>query len=188
MALTQTAEYALRAVIWLAQNPGSPQTTSRIADATHVPASYLPKVLQPLVRAGLLNGQRGIGGGYTLTRDPHEVTLLEVVDHVDPIQRIESCPLSLKSHGARLCPLHSLLNQIIGAEAKRLEETTVGSLLGREGAPTPLCEVAELLREAKRDAAASKRAAASPTVASPTAPLGRPKTASGDDPSNTGAS
>ena len=65
MALTQTAEYALRAVIWLAQNPGSPQTTSRIADATHVPASYLPKVLQPLVRAGLLNGQRGIGGGYT---------------------------------------------------------------------------------------------------------------------------
>ena len=149
MALSQTAEYALRAVVWLAQNPGEPQTTQQIADATQVPTSYLPKVFQPLVRNGLISGQRGLGGGYSLIRDPSEVTMLDVVNCVDPVERIETCPLDLKSHGVRLCPLHSMLNQMIVSEEKRMAQTRIGDLLGRPGQVQPLCEVAEILREAK---------------------------------------
>ena len=54
--LSQTSEYALRAVVWLADSPGSkPVGVQPIAAGTQVPASYLPKVLQGLTRAGLVN-------------------------------------------------------------------------------------------------------------------------------------
>ncbi|MEZ5980587.1 MAG: Rrf2 family transcriptional regulator, partial [Planctomycetota bacterium] len=106
MTVSQTAEYALRAVVWLAQNPGEPQTTQQLSEATQVSATYLPKVFQHLIRAGIIAGQRGVGGGYTLVADPEKLTLLDVVECVDPIPRIETCPLRLQSHGANLCPLH----------------------------------------------------------------------------------
>lgn len=131
MALTQTAEYALRAVVWLALHPGRPQTTRQIADATLVPSSYLPKVFLPLVRAGLVTGQRGLRGGYTLRKDPSEVTLLEVVNQVDPMQRSASCPPSLSGRRGRLGSLHSLLKQLILAEETVLGETRVSDLVER---------------------------------------------------------
>lgn len=142
MALTQTAEYALRAVVWLAQHPGVPQTKNQIATATQVPSSYLPKVFQPLVRGGLIAGQRGIGGGYSLVKEPSEMSLLDVVNQVDPIQRIESCPLDLKNHGTKLCPLHSLLNKVILGEEKRLASTSIADVIGKPGDLSPLCDVA----------------------------------------------
>ena len=70
LSVSQTAEYALRAVVWLAHKPGECQTTTQLADGTLVSPSYLPKVLQPLGRAGILSSQRGIRGGYALRRDP----------------------------------------------------------------------------------------------------------------------
>ena len=149
MALTQTAEYALRAVVWLAQNPGAPQTKTEIAAATQVPSAYLAKVFQPLVRSGLIAGQRGIGGGYSLVKPPSEISLLDVVNEVDPIQRIESCPLSLESHGTKLCPLHTLLAQVIVAEEKRLAGTRVSDVLGGDDRPMPLCDVAASRRCAR---------------------------------------
>ncbi|MHC4892162.1 MAG: RrF2 family transcriptional regulator [Planctomycetota bacterium] len=147
MALTQTAEYALRAVAWLAQKHGEAQTAPQIATATQVPTSYLPKVLQPLVRAGLLSGQRGLGGGYALIPDPKDLAMLDVIDAVDPIQRIRQCPLSLESHGARLCPLHGVLDQLLEQEEKRLAAVTLQDLIKPHSShPRPLCEVAEKLR------------------------------------------
>jgi len=139
MALTQTAEYALRAVVWLAHHPGEPQTTRQIADATQVPSSYLPKVLHPLVRAGLVNGQRGLRGGYSLLREPHDLTLLEVVDHVDPLQRIESCPLGLAGHRGRLCPLHRLLDELVVTERRLLGATRISALIAVAGQAASLC-------------------------------------------------
>ncbi|QDV10040.1 HTH-type transcriptional regulator IscR [Planctomycetes bacterium Poly30] len=148
MALTQTAEYALRAVVWLAQHPNEPQTKTQIAQATQVPSSYLPKVFQPLVRGGLIHAQRGIGGGYTLAKESAEITLLDVVNEVDPIQPIDRCPLSLASHGTKLCPLHSLLNRVILEEQRLLGRTKVSDVTRGEGQPTPLCEFVALAQKA----------------------------------------
>lgn len=140
MALTQTAEYALRAVVWLAHHPGQPQTTRQIADATRVPPSYLPKVFQPLVRAGLVAAQRGLRGGYSLARGAAEMTLLEIVNQVDPVQRIERCPLGLASHRGQLCPLHGLLDQLALVEERVLGGTRLSDLIDQPGKPAPLCE------------------------------------------------
>lgn len=140
MPVSQTAEYALRAVVWLAQRPGEPQTTQQLADGTQVSVSYLPKVLQPLGRAGILTSQRGINGGYSLDRDPDDLTVLEVVNCVDPIQRIKRCPLRLESHSGRLCPLHRMLDDSIAATEKQFGSMTIASLLRQDTGSKPLCE------------------------------------------------
>src|SRR5438552_12808724 len=92
---SQKVEYALRAVVHLAAKAPQAQTTEQIATATRVPPAYLAKVLQQLVHAGVLRSQRGVGGGIALVKSPGELSLLEVVSAVDPIQRIQECPLGL---------------------------------------------------------------------------------------------
>ncbi|QDU91023.1 HTH-type transcriptional regulator CymR [Pirellulimonas nuda] len=142
MSVSQTAEYALRSVVWLAQNPGEPQTTQQLADGTRVSVSYLPKVLQPLGRAGILTSQRGINGGYSLDRDPESLNVLEVINCVDPIQRIHRCPLKLATHVGGLCPLHQMLDEALGDLQRRFAETTIAELLRRNTGLKPLCDSA----------------------------------------------
>ena len=95
---SQTTEYALRTVAWLAMHRGKAHTTGEIAAGTQVGASYLSKVLQTLAKAGLVRSQRGLGGGISLAVSPAELTLLDVINAVDSIQRIESCPLNLPAN------------------------------------------------------------------------------------------
>ncbi|MCA9209378.1 MAG: Rrf2 family transcriptional regulator, partial [Planctomycetales bacterium] len=93
--ISQTAEYALRAIVFLADQAGEPATTAQIAEATSVPASYLAKVMQLLSRARVVNSQRGLHGGFTLTKPARELNVLEVINAVDPIRRFHECPLGL---------------------------------------------------------------------------------------------
>jgi Rrf2 family nitric oxide-sensitive transcriptional repressor len=140
MQMSQTSEYALRAVIWLGQHPGDAQTTQQIATGCQIPASYLSKVLQPLARAGVVSAQRGLGGGYVLERDVDTLTLLEIVNAVEPVQRIRSCPLKFASHGTRLCALHQALDDALATVERALGGQTVGELLKRTSPVRPLCE------------------------------------------------
>ena len=64
--ISQTAEYALRIVVWLASRHPRRRPPARSRDATHIPPGYLAKVLQNLGRGGLVNSQRGLHGGFTL--------------------------------------------------------------------------------------------------------------------------
>jgi Rrf2 family protein len=137
---SQTVEYALRTIVWLATQGDAPRTTQEIARAARIPAGYLSKVLQKLVRAKLLNSQRGLKGGFTLARSPAEISTLDVVSAVDPIRRIESCPLGLESHGARLCPLHRRLDDAIALIEERLEKTKISELIARRSGRKPLCK------------------------------------------------
>ena len=107
---SQTVEYALRAVVHLAMKSPESQTTAAIAKATKIPMAYLSKVLQGLKEQEIVRLQRGIGGGVSLAHDPSKLTILDVVNAVEPIQRIKTCPLELKSHGKRLCSLHSRMD------------------------------------------------------------------------------
>lgn len=137
--ISQTAEYALRAIVYLADQGGVACTTAQIAKATLVPAGYLAKVMQGLSRAGVVNSQRGLNGGFKLTRDPKEMSILTVVNAVDPIRRFPECPLGIPSHGRRLCPLHDRLDQAAAAVEKTFDETTVAELLIVPRERRPLC-------------------------------------------------
>ena len=137
---SQTTEYALRAVVWLAEQHSKPQTTRQIAATTRVPAGYLSKVLQALGRADLVKSQRGLYGGFKLTRPPGQISVLEVVNAVDPIQRIDMCPLGLKSHGAELCALHKRLDNAIAHIEKGFSTSSIADLLSEPSSKRPLCE------------------------------------------------
>lgn len=138
--ISQTAEYALRAVVCLAQQPELRMTTPQIAKITRVPAGYLSKVLQALGRAGIVRSQRGLGGGFSLVRPPAEITVLEIVNAVDPLQRIRTCPLNLAAHGAKLCPLHKRLDDALASVEEAFGATYVDELLAEPTSSSPLCD------------------------------------------------
>ena len=137
--LSRTAEYALRAVVVLGTTPGSPRTTQQIAEQTQVPSGYLSKVLQALSRAGLAEAQRGLGGGFVLSRSLDELTILDVINAVDPLERIRTCPLGIAAHGRRLCALHRRLDEGIAQLEVLFGGTTIGQLLAEPNPSYPLC-------------------------------------------------
>jgi Rrf2 family protein len=137
--ISQTAEYALRAIVYLAGQTGAARTTAQIAETTKVPSGYLAKVMQSLSRARLVRSQRGLNGGFTLAHDPEELSVLAVVNAVDPIQRYAECPLGIPSHGRRLCPLHDRLDQAAAMVEKAFGETMVAELLAVPRDRRPVC-------------------------------------------------
>lgn len=138
--LPKTAEYALRAVVWLATNVDQREAADALAERTKVPRRYLNKVLQELVQAGLVTSQSGPGGGYGLAIPPEKVTILDVVNAVSPLERIRNCPLGLPSH-TRLCPLHKELDRVYAETEKALGRVTIARLLQSTSAILPLCDV-----------------------------------------------
>lgn len=137
---SQTVEYALRAVVYLAGKSPSPAICEEIAAATKVPRPYMAKVLLGLVRSKVLHSQRGLGGGVSLQRNPREVTILEVINAVDPIVRITKCPLEIASHGVNLCPLHRRLDEAMANIEETFRSTTLDQMLAKPGESVPLCD------------------------------------------------
>lgn len=138
--ISQTVEYALRAIVYLADGQGATRTSQQIAMATRVPQAYLSKVLHALVQAGLVTSQRGMHGGFTLAVPADQLSILEVVSAVDPIQRIRECPLGLAAHGVRLCPLHKRLDDALASVQKAFAETTLAEILAEPTESVPLCD------------------------------------------------
>jgi Rrf2 family nitric oxide-sensitive transcriptional repressor len=134
--ISQTAEYALRAMVFLAMR-GAAATTVQIAEVTKVPVHYLSKILQQLGRCELVSSQRGIGGGFVLSRPIGKISVLDIVNAVDPIQKIETCPLGLEFHGLNLCPLHKRLSEATCAVEEAYASSTLAELVAES--KTPLC-------------------------------------------------
>lgn len=126
--ISQTTEYALRAIVDLAYHQGESRTTQQIAGATHVPAGYLAKVLKELSRHDLIRSQRGLHGGFVLEIDPKQITVYDVMAAVDPPQRIHECPLKLQEHKANLCPLHQRLDDAMAMVEEAFRATTIAEV------------------------------------------------------------
>jgi Rrf2 family protein len=137
--LSQTVEYALRAAVYLADRAEAPRTTQQIAAATHIPQAYLSKVMQGLSRAGLVGSRRGLHGGFTLSRPPEELTIWDVLEAVEPLRRIRTCPLGLESHRLRLCPLHKKLDDALAQIEQVMRDTTLTEIIAEPAANKPLC-------------------------------------------------
>lgn len=135
---SQTSEYALRVVVYLASLGGMPATIAQVAEATRIPAGYLAKVLLSLSKGGIVRTQRGLHGGSVLARPPEKLTVYDVMQAVDPIQRITSCPLGLKSHGVNLCPLHRRLDEAIASVEKAFRASTIAELVAEPSSSRPL--------------------------------------------------
>ena len=137
--LSQTTEYALRAMSCLAYMPNELVSTAQLAEVTLVPMNYLAKVLQLLAKADLITGRRGVGGGYRLKRPPTEITLLDVINSIDPIVRITECPLKLENHSGKLCPLHNKLDQAAKSLIDQFSDMSLHDMFAEDPSIRPLC-------------------------------------------------
>lgn len=132
---SMTTEYALRAAVYLSEMKGETQTASRVAEATRTPVRYASRVLQLLVEAGLATSQRGPTGGFALAREPRAITLLDVVQAIEPIQRILKCPLDLPEHEHELCPLHKALDAVASNAEQTLGKLTLADVMSQQVVP-----------------------------------------------------
>jgi Rrf2 family protein len=108
MFLTRPAEYALRALTYLASRPNGATIMAReVASATAVPPHYLAKILQHLARAGLLESVKGPAGGFRLAEGAAGLSLLQVLDAAAPGESRPGCPAGIEPCDARaLCGFH----------------------------------------------------------------------------------
>ncbi|WP_221090762.1 Rrf2 family transcriptional regulator [Deinococcus aquaedulcis] len=143
---SQTAEYALRAAVTLAQQPERPFTAAELAHQTGVPSPHLLKVMGQLARAGVVRALRGKREGYRLDRPPAQIILPEVVSAVDPLPRLHRCPLDRPEHAQQLCPLHRELYATYAQLEATLHRRCLADLLAEDtagspqaAAPAPLC-------------------------------------------------
>jgi Rrf2 family protein len=138
--LSKTAEYALRAVVCLARDCEHSESADRLAELTKVPRRYLNKVLQDLARTQLVISRSGPGGGYSLARSADQITILDVINAVSPLERIRHCPLGLPSH-TTLCPLHRELDKAYAATEEAFGKVSIGKLLRSTSTVIPLCDI-----------------------------------------------
>lgn len=138
--LPKTTEYALRAAVWLAQEAGRAHASEQIAEAIRVPRRYVHRVLQSLVRAGIVRSQPGPHGGYSLSCSASDTTLLDVIRAIGPLQRIRSCPLGLASH-SHLCPLHSELDEAFATMERAFARVTIADVVNH---PSPITALREI--------------------------------------------
>jgi len=131
MQITRQADYAIRAVVYLARlGPNQRAATSTVAQEERIPPSFLAKIISQLSIAGLLHTSRGARGGVSLAREPKEISLLEVVEAIDGPILLNEC-VSEGSDCAMQdgCPLHSIWCEAQEGLVRRLGATKFDTVL-----------------------------------------------------------
>jgi Rrf2 family protein len=127
MQITRQADYALRAVRYLARlSPSEKASTSAIATTEKIPPSFLAKIISQLSIAGILHTARGAHGGVYLSRPAEEITILDVVEAIDGPVMINECTANpgICSFSSD-CVLHDLWCETRMELVNKLKRTTL---------------------------------------------------------------
>lgn len=150
MLWSSACDYAIRACTHLAAQPDAVTQLRDITRRESIPAPFVGKILQSLVRAGVLRSVKGPRGGYGLARPPGEITLLTIMAAIDGTKGLETCAVGLgHCSDDQPCPLHDTFKPTRQAIRRYLDSTTLADL-----------EAALARRRARPRAAAGRRAAA----------------------------
>jgi len=132
MLLSQTSQYAVRAVIHLAERRGEPSQVGAIAEALGIPRNYLSKILHRLAGAGVLASERGRGGGFRLAVPPEALTLARIIEPVQPGFADRRCLLGRSGcNDADPCPVHDQWKALAGQILAFVGETTLADVVRR---------------------------------------------------------
>lgn len=129
--LSQTAEYALRAVLYLAEHADQdPVPVETIAEALSLPRNYLSKTLHLLAKRGILSSSRGPGGGFGLAVPAAELSLRSVVEPFDDLERRRQCLLGRREcSDSTACGAHHRWKEVADHVTSFFRETTVEDLI-----------------------------------------------------------
>jgi Rrf2 family protein len=141
MQITRQADYALRAMLYLASIKSNESSNSKkkgtatrkIAEEKDIPASFLAKIISQLSIAGLIETSRGANGGVSLARKPEEISLLQVVEAIDGPITLNECTVdpSECAFGDH-CPIHEVFCEAKKILIEKLKSSTFDKLLERE--------------------------------------------------------
>ena len=137
MKLSQRGEYALRTLLVLGMNHGPEVVRIRdIAQQQNIPRRFLEQILNDLKSAGFVQSRRGVAGGYRLQRAPDEISLADIIRHLEgplaPVGCVSvnyyqrcSCPDEAK------CAIRSVMQEVRDAIVGALQGVTVSHLCDR---------------------------------------------------------
>jgi Rrf2 family protein len=130
MQITRAAEYAIRGVLYLSSRPkGSICLLSEISERQQIPPSFLSKIFQNLARAGLVTSSRGSGGGFMLAKEPHQITLLDVLEAIEGQMQLNVCLNNGAScENVPRCAVHGVWHEAQDYMLKLLREHDFGEL------------------------------------------------------------
>lgn len=142
--LSRTAEYALRAVLFMARRPdASPVSADEIATALDAPANYLSKTLNALAKARILRSTRGPRGGFALAVSPEELTIARIAEAFEVIRPSGMCLLgATRCDPTHPCAAHERWTSITAESRRPLETTTIAQILGDERRRRPVARLA----------------------------------------------
>ena len=131
--ISKTGLHAVRALLALAHLPeGEHAGAASIAADIGAPPNYLSKLLNSLAREGLVQSQKGLGGGFRLTRDPSEISLLDIVDPIERVSRWSGCILGRSEcSDSHPCAIHNRWKKVRAAYLQLLQTTTLANLVAK---------------------------------------------------------
>ncbi|SMC54488.1 transcriptional regulator, BadM/Rrf2 family [Cellulophaga tyrosinoxydans] len=130
--LSISTKYAIKAVLYLAVNSTVDKKilAKEISAPTGVPKAYLSKILQELSRHDIISSVKGPNGGFYLTAENQQTSLIKIVDLIDGEHRLKSCILSIQNcNSDHPCPLHNMVGNTKSRFISKLETTSIHDLV-----------------------------------------------------------
>lgn len=130
MIYSRSAEYAIRAFIFLASVPeGKYAMVKQIAEQCDIPAHFLAKILQQMARKGFLRSSKGPTGGFCLRIPAAEINMLQLVDTIDGLADYERCPGGMtECNDSAPCGMHDTWKALRSRIMEYLEHTSIEDL------------------------------------------------------------
>lgn len=131
MRMTRTSRYAIRAVVELARHGDRRVSAEALSTELDLPENYLSKTLHTLAGEGLLDSNRGPGGGYRLAVPAEELTLMEVIEAFETLDASRECVLGREECSEENpCPVHGEWKDVAAPIVTFFRRTTVGEATG----------------------------------------------------------
>ena len=136
MRITQEADYAIRTVLFLSINENEKVEARTISEKENIPLRFSLKILRKLMQGGLVKSFRGVNGGYSINKNPKDITLKDVIEIVDGPVYINRCLYDKESCNlsrANYCNVHHALEKIQTKLINELEAVTFEDLIKERG-------------------------------------------------------
>ena len=134
MLITRATEYAIRAILYLSKQPPKEIVLKKdICKSQDITPAFLTKILQPLIKEGIVGSQRGVGGGFFLIKSPEEISLLDIVEAQEGTLLLNQCMAGPGTCERDVfCPVHGAWKEVREELTGTLSRYTFAELAAKE--------------------------------------------------------
>ncbi len=130
MLVTRETDYAVRCILFLAQDEDQVSNVTEVSRKMHIPKTFLAKIFQRLVKAGLVESIRGMNGGFRLAKKPEAISLLDIMVAIQGPAGINVCAVnSKKCRRSSTCSVHPVWVELRKDVDRKLREQTIARLI-----------------------------------------------------------